>query len=138
MSTLLHELKCNDGLHSVVIEDNGRVAYAYLIRDRRVISDLWLYNQADTPEEPEWRDRTKMPFLNSRAYVNDANMARPLEIPQDVVVEWDIDTDGFLRQMRVFLRGKLYGILAPTAKPGWCIAAQKDGPLAKCLAPNPT
>lgn len=133
MSTFFYETSCNDGLHKCVVEDNGRVAYAYLIRENRMIGDLWLYNQAQSPVEPEWRDRTKMPFLNPVPFVQMSSMAQPLQSGGDVAAEWEIGADGVAMRVKLFLYGQLYGVLAPAAKPGWCVAAVKDGPLAKCL-----
>ena len=131
MSTLIHQLNCDDGAHSCVLEDNGRVAYAYLIREGKVIGDLWLYNQAETPVEPEWRDRTKTPFLNPAAFVDATAMAQPLQSGEDSAIEWEIGADGWATSAKLYLYGQLYGILSPQAKPGWCVAALKDGPLAK-------
>jgi hypothetical protein len=136
MSTLLHEFTCDDGLHKCVVEDNGRVAYAYLIRDNKMIGDLWLYNQAESPAEPEWRDRTKMPFLNPASFVDVGTMAEPLQSSDDIAAEWELGGDGVATKLALYLHGQLYGILAPMVKPGWCIAVLKDGPLAKRLTPD--
>ena len=134
MSTFLHQLTCTDGLHRCIVEDNGRVAYAYLIRENKVIGDLWLYNQAESPVEPEWRDRTKAPFLNPVAFVDSVAMARPLQSSDDIAADWEFGADGVASRVSLYLCGRLYGVLEPMAKPGWCVAALKDGPLAKCLA----
>jgi len=54
--------------YSVVIEDDGKVAYAYLLNKDEIVSDVWLYNQRQTPEQPEWTEKSRMPFLNPRNY----------------------------------------------------------------------
>ena len=36
-----------DGGRSVVLEDDGRVAYAYLLEKDTIVSDVWLYNVAE-------------------------------------------------------------------------------------------
>ncbi len=133
MTTLLEQFDCQDELHRCVVEDDGRVAYAYLVRENRMIGDVWLYNQAESPIEPEWRDRIKMPFLNPVSYVNLEAMAPPLKSRDDLAVAWEVGKEGIVTQVSVYLHGRLYGILEPMAKPGWCVAALKDGPLAKCL-----
>ena len=52
--------------YSVVFDDDGRVAYAYLLNHQgNIISDVWLYNQCKTPKEPEWKTSNNMPFANS-------------------------------------------------------------------------
>jgi hypothetical protein len=136
MSTLLHQFTCDDGLHRCVVEDNGRVAYAYLIRENKMIGDLWLYNQAESPTEPEWRDRTKMPFLNPASFVDMGAMSQPLQSSDDIAAEWELGGDGVATKVALYLHGQLYGVLAPMVKPGWCVAVLKDGPLAKRLSPD--
>ena len=42
--------------------------------------------------------------------------------------------NGIAMRVCIFLRGSLYGVLAPMTKPVWCAAALRDGPLAKRLA----
>ena len=32
--------------YSAVFEDDGKVAYAYLLDDGRIVADVWLYNRA--------------------------------------------------------------------------------------------
>lgn len=119
--------------YSCVVEDDGKVAYAYLLNQSGIVSDLWLYNCAETPSKPEWSDRTKMPFANPIEFANCAAMAPPINTAEDVEVEWRFNGDFTLHSVVLSIRGVPYGRLAPGAKPGWCIAAAKDGPLAKCM-----
>ncbi len=37
-----------DPRYSAVFEDDGEVAYGYLLLDGAIISDVWLYNSDDT------------------------------------------------------------------------------------------
>lgn len=37
-----------DPQYSAVFEDDGEVAYGYLLSDGQIISDVWLYNRDDT------------------------------------------------------------------------------------------
>ena len=47
----------SDGKCAVVIEDDERVGYAYLIDSRgEICGDVWLYNRCPAPAEPEWND----------------------------------------------------------------------------------
>ena len=118
---------------SIVFDDDGKVAYAYLLENGKIIGDVWLYNRGDTPDEPEWTDRTKMPFANPREFVSDSSV-EPAEDENDIDVEWKHEhgqTEG-----SVFLRGMLLGKLRPGANPGWSALAIKDGPLAKVLVQN--
>lgn len=55
--------------YSLIIEDDGRVAYAYLLLNEEIIGDLWLYNQEETPSFSDWSNPDNMPFLNSQQFV---------------------------------------------------------------------
>jgi len=136
MTTIFVQVKCEDGRHSCVVEDNGRVAYAYLLQERKVVGDLWLYNQAATPDDPEWKTPSPMPFLNAMAYVNFDSMQKPLVSQDEIRVDWELGDNADAIEVRLFLRRTLYGILKPNAKPGWTIAALKDGPLARVMSPT--
>ena len=71
-----------------VFEDDGRVAYAYLLEGDDVVADVWVYNRADAPEAPEWADPDKAPFLNPRAFVREAAALEPPSSDADVRFEW--------------------------------------------------
>jgi hypothetical protein len=113
----------------VVFEDDWKAAYAYL-RDpaKSIVSDVWLYNAKDTPETPEWPDRTKMPYANPKGFALD-EPPPVVQRPEDVTVTW-IGDGTQLDHADVKLNGLLYGRLAPGAKPGWAKLAGREGPLA--------
>jgi len=69
---LLLRLDSPDGRLSVMLEDDGRVAYAYLLQDGKVVGDVWLYNVVETPERVDWKDRSQMPFLNPKRFCSTA------------------------------------------------------------------
>ena len=55
--------------YSVIFDDDGRVAYAYLLApDEHIVSDVWLYNRCESPLQPEWPDQEKIPFANPASY----------------------------------------------------------------------
>lgn len=37
---------------TVVVEDDDRVAYAYLLHEGRIVGDVWLYNRSVRCEAP--------------------------------------------------------------------------------------
>lgn len=117
--------------YSVMVEDDGHVAYAYL-QDTvgEFLADVWLYNRAETPVEPEWHDRTKMPFLNPAPYVRTDVVLTCMEEPSDISVHWEALEQDMIRAW-VYLHKKLVGVLVPGAKPGWSLLAARDGPLAR-------
>lgn len=120
--------------HSVVIEDNGRVAYAYLLQGNEIVGDVWLYNCTEAPDEPLWNDPNKAPYANPAGFAK-ARLISPAESGSDFEVKWSI-VYGKLRYADIHLRDKLLARLAPGSKPGWCVLALKDGPLAKVLRPQ--
>jgi hypothetical protein len=115
---------------SVVVEDDGRVAYAYLRDGESIVSDVWLYNRIDTPEEPEWKDRKKAPFANPIGYVVGDNDIGPIRSTTDVKVSWCGKKD---IEVVIRIHGIRWAVLRQGVKPGWCRLAAKSGPLARPL-----
>jgi hypothetical protein len=117
---------------AVVIEDDGRVAYAYIFgRDGAICGDVWLYNRYPAPAEPEWHDPANMPFANSASFVNESSGFLLPDSARDFSVTW-AEAGGAL-VARVFLRGGYFARLEAGAKPGWSALAARDGPLAQVL-----
>src|SRR5215475_10299378 len=116
---------------SVVVEDDGRVCYAYLISaEEQIVGDVWLYNRCDAPDKPEWTDRDKAPYANpARFSRREADFPLPDE-EDDISIQWSVDQDG-RQSADVLTDGLLSGRLREAEKPGWARAAAKDGPLAK-------
>jgi hypothetical protein len=114
------------GRRHIVLDDDGRVAYAYLFEGEKCVSDVWLYNVAQTPDIANWRDKSQLPFLNPRQYCRQEPTPRLTE-GSSVVCRWfetgvDLELDGV--PMARLQRG---------AKPGWSRFAACPGPLAKPL-----
>jgi hypothetical protein len=116
----------------VIIDDDGRVVYAYLLDDLdNIISDVWLYNRCEAPETTEWQDKSKIPFANPKEFVKVDENSANVEKIENISVEW-FETNNKV-SAKIFLKNKLIGILMVGIKPGWAYMAQKDGPLAKVL-----
>ncbi len=128
--SLFFQFEGPDNLKAMV-EDNGRVAYAYLLEDKQIVGDVWLYNHGAGPSEAEWADPSKAPFANP------ADFAAAIDIPihnrTDVDVTWGVDYQSGAIQVSILIRGQLFAILEPGAKPGWSKLALQEGPLAKRL-----
>jgi len=118
--------------HSLIIDDDGKDSYAYLLDGREIIADVWLYNQAKTPELAIWDSLDEVPFLNTVEYVNENIIIVPLSDPKDILIKWEFKNDE-LEQVSIFIRDRLSAILKPGSKPGWSISAKKDSRLAKVL-----
>jgi hypothetical protein len=130
--SLLLEFRHVDTGCSVVIDDDGRVAWAYLKSpDEQILADVWLYNVAPTPEVSDWADPAQAPFLNPSALADPLPQPLP-ESPDDLTVQWVVD--GQLLLADVLLRGVLVARLSPGATPGWNVLATIAGP---CALPMP-
>jgi len=116
---------------SAVVEDDGRVAYAYLLDKDEIVADVWLYNRVAAPEQPEWRDPSRAPFLNPRGFASGEQFP-PAADETEVAFSWSRGTAG-QTALRVYIRGDYHAMLVPGSKPGWCKLAARDGPLASVL-----
>jgi hypothetical protein len=118
---------------SVVVEDDGRVCYAYLLSpEEQIVGDVWLYNRCEAPVEPEWTDRTKAPFANPRRFIQDPPGFRLPSGEEEVAIRWTESAPG-TRVAEVLIGDLIIGRLRAGQKPGWALAAAKDGPLARAL-----
>jgi hypothetical protein len=116
--------------YSVVVDQDEKVAYAYLRHNGRIIGDVWLFNVQPTPAEPEWRDRRNAPFLNPADFVV-ASQWKPHVSSLEVTPTLGGDRE--LANVQVKVEGRVLAVLKPGAKPGWSANAIKPGPLAKPL-----
>jgi hypothetical protein len=125
--------KPSDGDQSLLIEDNGRVAYAYLIDSTgNICAQVWLYNRCPAPDEPEWTAPDMLPFANARFYVRtDIDIPLPTSA-SDFSVVWQGASDGAY-QADIRIGDHMLARLTPNVTPGWCVLAAQDGPLAKML-----
>ncbi len=108
---------------TVIVEDDGRVAYAYLKVGEKMVSDVWLYNVAETPERVDWRDKAQLPFLNPKGFCHERTFAR---ITEQSNVACTVEAD----QVEVTLDGQLIARLKANARPAWSKLASRKGPLA--------
>lgn len=116
---------------SVIIEDDGKVCYAYLLYEGNIQGDVWLYNQAETPLVTDFSDREEMPFLNPAEFVKVGIGTDPLSSEEQVKVEWFFNDDsGGLKEAQIFIHDKLIAGIRRGARPGWSMNVKKDGPLA--------
>jgi hypothetical protein len=118
--------------YSVVLEDDGRVAYAYLRNaDGRIVGDVWLFNRIEAPATPEWTTPEKAPFANPADYVRHDDELQVDDISA-LEINWERSRDGSVQAIILF-NGTRFAVLTEGAKPGRSILAARDGPLAKVL-----
>ncbi|AMR31879.1 hypothetical protein A0256_10820 [Mucilaginibacter sp. PAMC 26640] len=117
-----------DKAYSVVVEDDGRVAYAYLMYYDEIVSDVWLYNRIEPPAEIFLNDWRQQP-LNPDEYIRKDIIIVPMTDLSQIHCEWDESEDGVI-EVAVVLRRRFTAELKHGAKPGWSVFVAKDGPLA--------
>lgn len=119
----------------VVVEDDGRVAWAYLLQGDRVASAVWLYNVAPAPETlAPPPGASGGPRLNPRGHCRTPPPERIVD-ERRVTARWEVEA-GEVRSASVLHAGAPLARLAPGARPGWSAGAAKDGPLARVLPPD--
>jgi hypothetical protein len=130
MSTFLQQISCEfDDTYSVLIEDDGRVAYAYLLEYGDVIGDVWLYNQDEAPRNSNWAMQST-PYLNPIEYLSADAHISPIKNESEVRCEWTESPNDSLIEVGISIRGKFIASITSGSKPGWSVLVGKDGPLA--------
>jgi hypothetical protein len=119
------------GAFKITVDDDGKVAYAYLKQGKTIVGDVWLYNRCTTPDQTEWKDRSKLPFANIKGYMHEeGRFSKPARL-EDVKVEWQY-LDG-APWAYIHLFDELVAVVGIGDKPGCSRFALKDGPLARVL-----
>lgn len=116
-----------NGVRAVVIEDDGAVAYAYLLERGEIVGDVWLYNVGDAPGEADWSDRSKMPFRNRSTFTEGAPSAPRLTNEAAVRCTWSEEG------VEVYVDDVRWARLERGARPGWSRFVTRAGPLARPL-----
>lgn len=130
MSKFFLQIHCEfDNWYSTIIEDNGRVCYAYLYQGEDIIGDVWLYNQQQAPVTSFWRTED-MPFLNPAEYLAKDAAIRSIANEHEVRCEWTASKDDGLIEVGIYIRDKFIASILSGSKPGWSVLVAKDGPLA--------
>ncbi len=120
--------------YSAVFDDDGEVAYGYMLLDGKIISDVWLYNSGEAPSEWPWLgDPDGPPFANPIAFASPARFGA-VATRDDLSFVWSYGEGDVPVAVEFWIRGKLHARVTPDSKPGWCVLAIKDGPLARKLA----
>jgi hypothetical protein len=119
------------GSHTLVFDDCGKVAYAYLKAGGTIVGEVWLYNRCPTPAEPEWTNRTLIPFALSREYLADGGMVEDAVREDDVAVNWEYENGQVVAYVYVF--GELYGVVGVGDQPGCARYACKASRLARVM-----
>lgn len=125
---------------SLHIEEDHSVMHAYMVKDKSIISSVWLYNLADAPQFPLWKiDKGhNAPYLNPISYLSVRQFV-PDDPENQLKVIDSVSPDNFLQiEIAYFSTAKessvvLLAVLREGTKIGWSRNARIDGPIAKSL-----
>jgi hypothetical protein len=116
----------------VIIDEDEKTCYAYLLIGGEIVGAVWLYNRYEAPEVPEWElpnAKEHIPFANARAYINHEGPA--VDEGSRVIVLWGP------AGAAVYLNGKdLHAIVGVGDFPGRCRYAAKDAFIARAFEPR--
>ncbi|HEY1383485.1 MAG TPA: hypothetical protein VGF43_07705 [Dongiaceae bacterium] len=119
--------------YTAAFDDDGEVAYGYMLRDGKIVSDVWLYNSGETPRDWPWlAPADELPYPNPVDFADLKGFA-PVSTGDDVSFVWSYGHGDVPVAVEFWIRGKLHARITPDSKPGWCVLARKDGPLARRL-----
>jgi hypothetical protein len=125
------------GTYLVTVEDDDRVAHAYLRgHDGKILSTVWLYNSPGVAVPKTWGDygdlkRGDTP-LNVAECGGDTYFA-PIVDPGEVKLYFLYDDDGGLVNVKIYVRGEPHAVLVIGERFGWSALATRDGPVAHVL-----
>lgn len=124
---MLFQIDGPDAQLALRIEEDEKVAYAYLLHQGEIVGDVWLYNVVPNPSKVDWGNREDLPFCNPAQFCRSEAAVR-VEGAHQVTCEW-------LRiGVIVYVQGRPYAKLMIGSKPGWSVNAAKAEPLALPLA----
>ncbi len=112
------------GQFMLIVEDDGRVAYSYLLKRERIVADVWLYNVGPAPEVPEWKMGGRPPFLNPADCCEHPLGGPGLSADNVVSVDWHGSS------AELFVDGIHWASLEPGSRPGRCRHATRPSPVA--------
>jgi len=114
-------------IYSIIIESENDAVYAYLLKDDNIVGDVWLYNETEDPLQNQWETNIIGPYKNSIEYIKLSSI-KILDI-NNVNNEWIIENNKLIK-VKIYSDNKLIAILKDGHKPGFCVNAKIDGPLA--------
>jgi hypothetical protein len=116
----------------VIIEEENEVVYAYLLKSKEIVCDVWLYNTIDAPDYVDWSNPELMPFLAPKELSKEMHDLLIITNPENIVVIWGKESTGELNAM-VYVENKLMAKLVDGHFPGYCVNAACSSRLAIML-----
>lgn len=114
--------------YSIIINDDGIVAYAYLLDGENIISDLWIYNSS-VQLYKDWNNITEedLPLQNLDQYI-----LKKIDLLQEediVKVDWFFNNQYI--KATIYINNTLIGYLDNIDTVGYSTLVNQDTPIAK-------
>jgi hypothetical protein len=124
-STMREYLCPTDSACKVVVDITDDVAYGYFVLSGDIRGDVWLWNEGEPPQVPEWHEPgARPPFMNPTS-IGLNNSANPSI--EDICVYWHPSRRGYI----VLAVGQSpFAALWPGCRPGWNASAIVDSSVA--------
>lgn len=112
----------NDESYAVVVEDDGRVTYAYLLRDKEFVTHAWLFNSL--PESQQVECDASAPPCNPESNIKeDMPRVAPIQDSSEVSIRWSLESPV---TASVFIHDVQYAILVDGVRPSYSIFIKED------------
>ncbi|KKX47233.1 MULTISPECIES: hypothetical protein [Sphingobacterium] len=111
--------------YSLLIEDDGKVCYAYLYINNKIVGDIWLYNTMKSPVKAEWHSPDNLPFLNPIEFIKEN--IETFDDETNIKIKWGLDNKVVAL---IYISNRLIARLSEGDFPGSSSLVIKDGPLA--------
>lgn len=117
----------------MIVEDDDRVIYGYLLCDDEIVADTWVCNRIE-PADPEWKRsdaQDLMPFVNPAPFVDPSTAMGVASLDvSSLRASWAKDQDGMVD---LLADGRRIARLERSSRVGWSALCVKDGPVARRL-----
>ncbi|WGL59040.1 hypothetical protein QEJ31_10970 [Pigmentibacter sp. JX0631] len=122
--------KIHNNYKLIICSEKIGSVYAYLLKEDKIISDLWLFNITSSPITEPWKEKKIPPFQNSIIYAieNEFNYSQIDETNYCIIFQQSLKNGIYAK---ILFSGFLIGIISENFKPGWSIFSKKNGPLAQ-------
>ena len=118
-----------DVKYSFIIEADGKVCYAYLLHNNKIVGDVWIGNQVAQNDEHDFSDPSLMPFLNPKEYLFTSHEL--IKEFEPISISWDISFNH--KRVTICFSDNIIVRLEEGVYPGWSNRVIKNGPLAKTI-----
>jgi hypothetical protein len=127
MNTIYKDFYNSKQDYAVIIETSGMVCYAYLLKNKKIITHVWLYNALFKEKDTDLSSYNDCPPMNTFKHVQMLNIDSLTNT--DFQVEWQREESPVCAD--IYIRNEIVARFVEGAKPGYSKFALEDSPFAK-------